>query len=218
MVRKVCGLIIASCACAAGAGCVEEPVGPEPVVGPGGHAVGPGADAMLAGAELRTVGAPGAPDLPFGEALITYSRGIGAIHAFEQERADPRIHAAVLQIATILDRMPAGAAQPSLRRAAALIRSELSAVEPDEPAVEHIRRALVIASGALLGLAQGTYAGSPGIAARARAFAGAVEAIDPQRAPPDRAGIVDALVRAERVLASMYAANVRSPRLPASPR
>src|SRR5262249_37295230 len=62
-----------------------------------------------------------------------------------------------------------------------------------------------------LDLAVGSYGGSPEIAAQARAFAGAVEAIDPQRGPPDRAAVIDALMHAERVLSAMYAANMRPP-------
>lgn len=209
MLGKLRALVGALVAATAIAGCAEEYDVPEPRFPPGPRAA-------LRGAMLRTVGAPGAPDLPFGEALITYSRQVGEIHAFTGARADPQIHAAVLQLATILERMPAGGAQPSLRRAAALIRAQQGAVDPEEPAMQATQQSLALAATALLDLAVAVYRGSDEIAARARTFAGAVEAIDPERSPPDRAPVIDALVRAERVLAAMYAANVRSPSPPAA--
>jgi len=210
MARKMRALVGGLVAAAAIAGCTGEHDVSQP-------RIGPGALVALRGAELRTVGAPGAPDLPFGEALITYSRQIGAIHAFTGARADPQIHAAVRQLATVLDRMPAAAAQPALRRAAARIRADQTDVDPDEPAVAPAQRSLAIAATALLDLASSAYAASPEIGALARNFAGAVEAIDVERTPPDRASVIDALVRGERVLAAMYATNVRRPSPPAVP-
>lgn len=201
--RALVSALIGAMAAAPIAGCTDDYDMPAP-------RIGPGARATLRAAELRTVGAPRAPDLPFGEALLTYSRMVGSVHAFYGERADPQIHAAVLQLATILDRMPAAAAQPALRRAAALIRAEQGAAQ-EETAVASTQRSLAFAATALLNLAVDAYRESPEIAARARTFAGAVEAIDAERRPPDRATIIDALVRGERVLAAMYAANVRSP-------
>jgi hypothetical protein len=78
--------------------------------------------------------------------------------------------------------------------------------------MEDTKQALAIAASALLGLARYGYRGVPEIASSARAFAGAVSAIDADRDPPDYPAAIVALVRAERTLAAMYAANVAPPR------
>src|SRR5690242_9534290 len=115
-------MLAAATATAAVAGCAEEPL---PVIGPG-------VDRALAGATIATVGRPGLPDIPFGEALVTYSRGLSDLHA-AGEHADARIRGEVLALATILDRLPAASAEPSLRRAAGLIR----AADEGAPSIEN---------------------------------------------------------------------------------
>lgn len=192
-------LVAATAATGLLAGCVDEPssVPAQPS----------GAQAALRAAELRTVGVPGPQDLPFGEALVTYSRELAGMHAFDEARAGASIRWAVVQLATILDRIPAAAAEPALHQAATRMRA-LTESSGDEENVAQNRRALTIAATALLHLAEDTYGDVPEIAARARAFAGAVEAIDPRREPPDRPGELNALRRAESALAAIYAANV----------
>jgi hypothetical protein len=195
MLGRVSAILAAASAAAVGAGCAEEPL---PAIGPGVHA-------GLAGAQIATIGSPGPQDLPFGEALITYSRELARIHAFEGETADERLGWEVRQLATVLERMPAAAQQRSLRRAAAQMR----AAEADaEPSIEDTQRTLAAAAIALLQLARTSYAAFPEIAAATRAVAGAVSAIDAGRKPPDRPGVIFALLRFERALAAMYAVNV----------
>lgn len=181
------------------AGCAEEP---EPAIGPGVYA-------GLAGAQLATVGAPGPQDLPFGEALIAYSHELARIHAYQGTVADDQLAWEVRQLATLLERMPAAAHQRSLRRAAAQMRA---ADEGVEPSIEGLKRALAVAATELLGLARTAYSACPEVTARAQEFAGAVSAIDPQLDPPDRPGVILALLRAEHALAAMYAVNVAPPR------
>lgn len=189
------------------AGCVEEPRSAVATA----QAEVPGIYAAMRAAELRTLGEPGPQDLPFGEALVTYSRELAGIHAFDGAQADASIRWAVGQLAIILDRIPAAAAEPALHQAAARMRA-LVETTGDEQNIERNRRALAIAATALLHLAEDAYDDVPEIAARARVFAGAVEAIDPRRDPPDRPGELNALRRAETTLAAMYAANVGQPR------
>jgi hypothetical protein len=200
---KVRAILPALAALGALAGCAEEGTTAAP---------GPGWYAAMTAAELRTIGRPGAPDLPFGEALVTYSEGVRAIHAFEGPRADRRTRWAVRQLAVVLERMPAASAEPRLRRAAGEVRTIEASAPEDAPAVEETRHALAIAATALLDLAVAEYGDDPAIATRARAFAETVKAIDPQRTPPDRAGAINALLAAEQALASMYAANIAPPR------
>ncbi len=192
------GAIVATLAttgvAAAFAGCVEEAA----------PAIAPSVDAEMAGAEMATVGEPGPQDLAFGAALVGFSQGLGRLHACAGAEADQPIRAEVLALATILERMPAAAAEPALRHAAGVMRA---AMEPEAPPFEDIRRALAVAATSLLHLAQRAYRNAPEVAARARDFAGAVSAIDAERAPPDRAGVIVSLVRAERALAAMYAVN-----------
>ena len=107
------------------AGCAEEP---EPAIGPGVYT-------GLTAAQVATVGSPGPQDLPFGEALVAYSRELASIHAFQGAVADERLAWEVRQLATVLERMPAAAQQHSLRRAAAQMRAA------DEGAEPSIRRA-----------------------------------------------------------------------------
>jgi hypothetical protein len=180
---------------AAIAGCIEPPA----------EAIGPRVYTAMAGAEVATVGEPGPQDLPFGEALVAFSHELGDLHACDGEQADAGIRAEVVALATILERLPAAAAQPGLRHAANVMRA---AMEPSEPPIEDVRRALAVAATSLLHVAQRDYRKAPEVAARARDFAGAVSAIDSGRTPPDRAGMILALVRAERLLAAMYAVNV----------
>jgi hypothetical protein len=204
MVRSLHVVIAALGAAGALGGCVEEPM-------TGAVPVGPGVYAALTGAELQTVGAPGPADLPFGEGLVAFSRELGAIHAADGPRADVRIRRAIQELAVILERMPAAAAQPSLRWASGAMLStdaSFAGEEAEGASIEGAKRSLAIAATALQNLAAGCYRRDPEIAARTRAFAGAVNAIDPTRAPPDRPGVINALVRAERALATMYAANV----------
>ncbi len=69
MLSRVCAAVAAlSAASAASAvmGCVEEPLGPPPVV--------PAPYRDLADAELSTLGTPGPQDRPFGEALSATRR------------------------------------------------------------------------------------------------------------------------------------------------
>jgi hypothetical protein len=198
----MCAVFAALSATSALVGCVEEPLGPPAVV--------PAPYRALGDAELATLGSPGPQDRPFGEALSGYAQEVNRIHAFAGPRADPSIAWAVLQLATVLERMPAAAAQPRLRRAAEAIRKN-EAGDGDEsalPPVERVKQSLAIAATALLQLARTHYGETPEIAADARALAATIEGIDPEREPADRAGILDALTRATGLLARMYAANV----------
>ena len=74
--------------------------------------------------------------------------------------------------------------------------------------METLKQSLAIAATALLRLARSHYGDTPEVAAEARVFAAAVESIDAEREPADRAEIINALVRATHVLARMYAINV----------
>jgi len=177
-------------------GCAEEPV----------EAIGPCVYPELTRAAVATVGVPGPADLPFGEALIRYSRGLASVHA-GGEHTDAQLRRSVLRLAVILERMPAGADEPRLRGAA---RSMRAAMEPEEPSIETTRRALAVAATALLELADRAYREVPDAASLSRDFAGAVTAIDV--GSDDQAGVINALLRAERALAAMYAANVLPPR------
>jgi hypothetical protein len=188
---------LAAVGLAALAGCVEEPR----------PAIGPSVYSALDGATLATIGTPGPPDIAFGQALVAYSRELSDLHASD-EHAGERIRGEVLALADILDRLPAAAAEPGLRRAAGRIREALSA---PEPSMEDTKRALAVAAAALLGVAKCDYRAPKEVAAGARAFAGAVSAIDSGREPPDYPAAILALVRAEHVLAAMYAANVGPP-------
>jgi hypothetical protein len=183
------------------AGCAEEMAEGPPPARPR-----PGMYASMRATQLASVGVPGPADMPFGEALVTYSHMLADVHAWEREQSDTAIHEATLQLATAIERMPAAGAQPALRRAAAAMRAEA-----DRPGVEAEKRALAAGATEILRLSMSAYQGSPDVLARARAFAGAVDAIDPEIAPLDRAAIVTALVRAERALAAMYAMNVMPP-------
>jgi hypothetical protein len=199
MIGKVSAILAAASAATVSIGCAE---GPPPALGPGVYA-------ELAGAQIATLGSPGPQDLPFGEALIAYSRELARLHAFQGGPADERLAGEVQQLATILDCMPAAAQQPSLRRAAAQIRA---AGEGMEPSIERTRRTLAVAATALLRLAQTSYASFPEITARAGELAGAVSSIDAELEPPDRPGVILALLRCEHVLSAMYAVNVAPPR------
>ena len=190
VIVAVAGAAVLAC------GCAESAAPP----------IGPGVYVAMNGAALATVGTPGVQDIPFGEALLTYSRQLSGLHADQGVQADAAIRNQVLWLAVILERMPAASAEPELRRAAALIRAQM---EPEAPSVEETKRALALAANALLIAARRGYALEPEVAAYGRDFAGAVSAIDARRTPPDRAGVITALVRAERMLAQMYAINAR---------
>jgi hypothetical protein len=198
MMGRLSAILAAATAVTMGAGCAEEP---EPAVGPGVYA-------GLTAAQVATVGSPGPQDLPFGEALVTYSRELARIHAFQGAVADERLAWEVRQLATALERMPAAAQQRSLRRAAAQMRAADAGVEPS---IEGLKRALAVAATALLHLAQTAYPTCSEIGARTRDFAAAVSAIDTELAPPDRPGVILALLRAEHALAAMYAVDVAPP-------
>jgi hypothetical protein len=189
--------ILAAVGLAALSGCAEEPR----------PAIAPSVYPALEGAELATIGTPGPPDIAFGQALVAYSRELSDLHASD-EHAGERIRGEVLALADILDRLPAAAAEPGLRRAAGRIREALSV---SEPSMEDTKRALAVVAVALLGVARCDYRGRPEIAASARALAGSVSAIDSGRDPPDYPAAILALIRAEHVLAAMYAANVGPP-------
>jgi hypothetical protein len=176
-------------------GCAEEPA-----------AIGPGIHHALDAAVVASVGRPGPQDLPFGQALVGFSQELGRLHAFDED-ADSGIARAVLELAAILERLPAAGAQPELRRYAGLMRD---AMERHDATMEDTQRALSAAATGLFALVRTAYRDDPQITALVRAFAGSVSAIDTARAPPDRAAAVTALVRAERALAAMYAANVAS--------
>ncbi len=196
MVRMVSGMVAAASAALVLGGCAEET---EPAIGP---CIYPEATR----AAIATVGVPGPADLPFGEALVAYSRRLGDLHA-GGEHTEARIRHAVRELAGILERIPAAAAGPRLRRAAGAMRA---AMEGEDASYEVTKRALSVASKALLELADRDYREVPDVAERAREFAGAVAAVDVDRA--DQAGVIDALIRAERALAAMYAADVLPPR------
>jgi hypothetical protein len=197
----VCAALAALGAASAAMGCVEEPLGPPPVV--------PAPYRDLGDAELATLGTPGPQDRPFGEALSGYAQAVSRIQAFTGARSDSSIAWAVLQLAAALERMPAAAAQPRLRGAAEAMRKNEAGngEESVEPPVERVKQSLAIAATALLQLARSHYSDTPQIAAEARVFAATIQGIDPEREPPDRASIIDALTRATGVLARMYAAN-----------
>src|SRR5262245_25740608 len=146
MNARMRAIVAAAGATALLGGCAEETAFAPPPAAPRG------VYAAMRATELATIGAPGPADLPFGEALVTYSHLLGEVHAWEGERADALIREAIFQLATILSRMPAAAAQPSLRRAAATVRVEASA-----PGAEATRRALAIAATELLRLAGDAY-------------------------------------------------------------
>lgn len=208
MVSKVCALVAALGAASTIVGCVDEQLA-QPATPAAPYRA-------LSDAALQTVGSPGPQDRPFGEALSAYAQEVNRIHSFQGRRAEASISWAVLQLATILESMPAAAAQPRLRRAAEAIRRsegdlEGGEVEPEAAPAERTKRSLAIAATAILQLARSHYRETPQIAAAARVFAAAVEGIDPERDPPDRAGMINALTRAQRVLAGMYAVNVAPP-------
>jgi hypothetical protein len=186
-------MVAAATATVAVSGCVEAPA---PAIGPGIHRA-------LAASEIATLGTPGLPDVPFGEALVTFSQALAGLHATGPD-ADARIRDQVLTLADILERMPAAAAEPALRRAADVMR----AADADAPSIEGAKRSLAVAAAALLTLAQTAYRGHPDVLDQARSFAGSVAAIDPAHDPPDHAGMITALLRAEHALAAMYVANV----------
>jgi hypothetical protein len=167
----------------------------------------PGVLATMRSTQLLTVGAPGPADLPFGEALVTYSRMLGDVHAWQGERSDEAIREAILQLATVIERMPAAGAEPALRGAAAAMRREIRA-----GGAEAEKRALARAATEIAWLATRAYVDAPGVIDRARELAGTVDAIDPLLVPLDRASYIRALLRAEKALAAMYAANVAPPR------
>jgi hypothetical protein len=195
MDSNLVAMLAVAAATAAVAGCGETP----PAM------IGPGIHRALAASEVASLGTPSLPDIPFGEALVTFSRALADLHAFE-EQADAHIRDELLALATILERMPAGHVEPSMHEAAAAVR--VTAAET--PSIEGARRSLAVAAVALLRLVQTRYRDHPEIVEQALTFAGAVAAIDPSREPPDRPGIINALVRAERVLAAIYVANVTS--------
>jgi hypothetical protein len=197
MLSEVRAILAAVAAAVLLLGCAENAEPP---------AIGPGVYSAMNAAALATVGSPSVQDLPFGEALLTYSRDLSKIHADQHEQADASIRNEVLWLAVILERMPAAATQPVLRSAAARMRA---AMEPENPTGEETKRALALAADALLVAARRGYALEPDVAPLAREFAGAVSAIDSARWPPDRAAEIAALARAERALAMMYAMNVR---------
>jgi hypothetical protein len=204
MTSRVCAVVAALSATSTMIGCVEEPLALPPVAAP---------YRALANAELATVGSPGPQDQAFGEALSGFAHEVDRAHAFQGARADASISWSVLQLATILERMPAAEAEPSLRRAAEAIRKNEGGLESDdnapiEPPAERTKRSLAIAATALLHLARGHYAATPEIAADARVFAASVAGIDPENDPGNRAAMLDALTRASRVLARIYAVNV----------
>ncbi len=198
MLRKLGAILAAAGATAAAGGCVEETP----------RAQGPDVYVAMTGAVLATVGYPGPQDIPFGEALVAFSRRIGDLHSDQGEQADASIQAAVLELATILERMPAASAQPRLRRAASQIRAALEA-DGSHPSIETMKRSLALAATELLHAAQCCYREHPEVADLARRLAGAVTAIDGERSLPDRAGVITALISAERALAMIYAINVR---------
>jgi hypothetical protein len=205
MVSKVCALFAALGAACTTAGCVEEQLAPP--------ATPPAPYRALSNAALQTVGSPGPQDRRFGETLSAYAQEVSRVHAVQERRADATISWAVLQLATILESMPAAAAQPRLRRAAEAIRrseGDLGGgdVEPEPAPIERTKQSMAIAATALLQLAQSHYREATQIAAAARVFAAAVEGIDAEKTPPDRAALIAALTRAQRVLAGMYAVNV----------
>jgi hypothetical protein len=207
MVSKMCALFAALSATSAITGCVEEQFGPPATV--------PGPYRALSDAQLQTVGSPGPQDRPFGEALAGYAQEVSRIHAYQGRRADASISWSVLQLATVLERMPAAAAEPWLRRTAeSMRRSEGGPEDDDEPEAspaERTKQSLAMAATALLLVARNYYRETPQIAAEARVFAAAVEGIDTERDPPDRAGMADALTRSVHVLAGMYAVNIAPP-------
>jgi hypothetical protein len=170
-------------------------------------AIGPSVHPALAGATIATVGTPGPQDAPFGQALVMFSQGLGQLNAAAED-ADARIASQIDALATILERLPVAGAQPMLRRTAASMRA---ATLGREGSIEDTKRALAAAATALLSVSRCAYGDTPAVAAHLRRFAGAVAAIDTQREPTDRAAVVEALVRAERALALMYAANVLPP-------
>jgi hypothetical protein len=190
-------LALAAGAALFAAACAEEPQ----------QAIGPGVYPALAAAEVVTLGQPGPQDVPFGQALLGYSQELGHLHATDAN-VGVRVDAATHALATVLDRMPAGGAEPLLRRTAIMMRAE---IDGHEYSVERTKRALAAAATALLGLAQTLYRDEPDIAARLREFAGSVAAIDAQRDPPDHAAVITALLRAERALGVIYAADVVPP-------
>jgi hypothetical protein len=199
MLRALGGILAAASAAAAAGGCVEEgSAGP----------LTPGVYVAMTGAALATVGHPGPQDIPFGSALTTFSQRLGDLHADQGEEADASIRAGVLELATILERLPAAAAQPGLRRAASRIRAEVEAAGA-HPSVETTKRSLAAVATELLHAARSCYAEHPEVAELARAFASAVSAVDAERSLPDRAAVIVAMIHAERVLATMYAINVR---------
>jgi hypothetical protein len=180
------------------------------LVGCGGDeqtAIGPSVHTALAGAAIATVGTPGPQDAAFGAALVSFSQGLGRLTAADDD-ADGKIAWQMDVLATILERMPMAGAQPMLRRTAAAMRA---ATEGREGNIEDTKRALAAAATTLLSVARCAYKDTPGVSSNLRLFAGAVSAIDPHREPPDRAGVVTALVRAERALATMYAMNAMPP-------
>lgn len=205
MRAKVCAVFAALGAASTLTGCVEEQLGPPPIV--------PAPYRSLATSVLSTVGTPGPQDQPFGEALTGFANEVNRLHAFHGAQADARIAWSTLDLATILESLPAAAAQPRLRRAAEAIRKNEAGLpgavaEPESPPAERLKQSLAIAATALLDLAKSHYAATPEVAAEARVFAAAVESIDAEREPADRAAIINALVRATHVLARMYAINV----------
>jgi hypothetical protein len=198
MVRTLYAFLAAAGAAAALAGCAEEPL----------PAISPSVYPEMEAAELSTIGTPGPPDVAFGQGLVAYSRDLSDLHATDAN-AGERIQGQVLALADILERLPAAAAEPGLRRAAGHIRAAASG---ESLSMEDTKRALAVAAAALLGAAKCEYRGRPEIVAHARAFAGWVSAIDSSRDPPDYPTVIAALLRAEHTLAAMYVANVGPPR------
>jgi hypothetical protein len=198
--RRTLGAIGMAAGAALLAGCAGEAAEAPPPARPGVYAT-------MRATQLLTVGAPGPADLPFGEALVTYSRMLGDVHAWQGARSDEAIREATLQLATVIERMPAAGAEPALRRAAIAMRREVSAGD-----AEAVKRALARGATEIMWLAESAYRDAPNVLDRARDLGGAVDAIDPLLVPLDRSSYIRALLRAERALAAMYAANVAPPR------
>ncbi len=195
--KAIAAASTAASACALLVACAEEPPA----------AIGPGIYPALETAEMMTLGAPGPQDVPFAEALAAYSHALGRLHAFEPTSRQG-IADEIGRLAAVLDRVPAAGSEPVLRATAARMRA---VVERKDASAEDDKRALAAAATALLPVAQNAYRGSPDVVVLVRAFADAVSAVDAARDPPDLAGMLDALLRAERALAAMYAADVATP-------
>lgn len=186
-------------------GCTPEPAEPWPSV----------PQREMGSAALMTIGQPGPADMAFGSALVAYSNLLARAHAYDERHFAGAVAAAVDELASVLETMPAASAEPSLRAAALAMRKNQASVEKaesEQAAIEGTQRSLMLAATALLRLATSAYRDQPDVLARARELARAAAGIDPFRTPPDRAGVIDALNRAERLLAAMYVVNIAPPR------